>query len=98
MLGITGADAAVIVTALATVIVALVGKKHGDTAKKEVPPPDPVTSGIAAVFADKELMTRNTMAMESIAGTLKEYLKIQTDKHEAAVEELLRKIDRKIPD
>lgn len=73
------------------------GGRAGDKAKA-LKPAEPSTSGIAAGFVDKDLMVRLTMATESIAGTLKAYLKIQTDKHEQEIETLLKEIKARLPD
>lgn len=92
MLGITGPDAIALGTILAAVLAGLFGKKSGDQAAK-VKPIEPTTSGIAAGFVDKDLMMRQVMATESIAGTLKELVGIQTDEHERAVNDRLERIE-----
>lgn len=91
MLGITVPDAIAIGALVAAVLAGILGKKSGEAAAK-VKPPDPVASSIAAVFADKDLMTRQTLAMEDLARTVKEFCRVQTDKHEAAVEASLKEI------
>lgn len=92
MLGITVPDAIALGTIAAAALAGWWGKKSGDAAAK-IKPVDPATSGIAAGFVDKDLMVRLTMATESIAGTLKEIVGIQTDEHERAVEDRLARIE-----
>ncbi|MES2697369.1 MAG: hypothetical protein V4773_28140 [Verrucomicrobiota bacterium] len=76
---------------IGSIILTVLGLKAGDLLKGFRPPAsaDPVASGVAAVFADKELQTRQTMALESIASTIKEYLRVQTDENERRTKELL---------
>lgn len=95
MLGITVPDAIAFGVFALSVAAFIYGRKSGDAAAR-VKPVDPATSGIAAGFVDKDLMTRLTMATEDIAKTLKTYLDIQTDKHEQKVEELLKQIHGKL--
>lgn len=79
-------------------ILALLGLKAGGvlSALKQLQPerPDPVVSGVAAVFADKELQTRQTIALEVIASTLKARYDLQVDEHENEVTRTLKEIQR----
>lgn len=92
MLGITANDAVVIGTIIAAAVAGFYGRKSGDKAKS-IAPLDPVTSGVAAGFVDKDEMRGLRLACESIASTLKELVGIQTDEHERAVEDRLERIE-----
>lgn len=95
MLGITVPDAITLGTIIAAALAGWYGKRSGDAAAK-IKPIEPTTSGIAAGFVDKDLMTRLTLAMESVAGTLKAYLEIQTDEHERDVNDRLKRIEEAV--
>lgn len=92
MLGITVPDAIAFGVFSLSVAAFIYGGKAGDKFGR-MKPVEPVASGIAAGFVDKDLMTRLTMALESVAGTLKAYLEIQTDEHERSVNERLKRIE-----
>lgn len=94
MLGITVNDAVIVGTFVLSVLAWIYGQRNGDDAKK-IKPIEPVSSGISAGFVDKALMERLVMGVESLAGTLKEAVRIQTDEYERQVLTLLQEIREK---
>lgn len=92
MLGITVNDAIIIGALVASCIAGWLGRKSGDALAK-VKPIEPVASGVAAGFVDRDEMRLLRLAAESIAATLKELVGIQTDEHDRAVEDRLERIE-----
>lgn len=91
MLGITVADAVLVVGVLVTLLTAWRGGVAGDAAKKATPPTDTISVG-AGVFADTAAMTALTAAITKLAETIDMGKEERERLHDEKVERMLREI------
>jgi hypothetical protein len=95
MLGITVPDAIAVGTLVAAALAGLFGKKGADALLK-AKPLDPVASGVAAGFVDKDLMLRLVESNETIAVALKALVAAELDERQHAVDEKLERLEAAI--